>query len=156
MWWKFNFYYTFQATKYSNRICSFYTIFNIIFCFKKPFYAPCDIASKLLITVPIILQGTLSRPPLCQGMAILQQDGQIYIGEEIGRWPTCKDLILTVSVNLKTGGTFNLFIPADLFDHSYMCNYSLCCLLHTLFSLLKVVSKSHSIKHTPSFDSSPV
>ena len=39
---KFNFHYTFQGKKYANGICSFYTIFNILFCFKKPFYAPCE------------------------------------------------------------------------------------------------------------------
>ena len=38
---KFNFHYTFQGKEYANGICSFYTIFNILFCFKKPFYAPC-------------------------------------------------------------------------------------------------------------------
>ena len=37
---KFNFYYTFQGTKYANGICSFYTIFNILFCFKNPFMHP--------------------------------------------------------------------------------------------------------------------
>ena len=39
---KFNFHYTFQGKKYANGICSFYTIFDILFCFKKPFYAPCE------------------------------------------------------------------------------------------------------------------
>ena len=112
--------------------------------------------SELPITIPIILQGTLSGPPLRQGMVILQQDGQIYISEEIGRWPTREDLILTVSVNLRTSGTFSLFIPTDLFNHSNMCDYSPHCLLRTLFSLLEVVNKSCSIEHTPSFDSSPV
>ena len=43
---KFDFYYTFQGTKYANGICSFYTIFNILFCFKKPFYAPCGSMSS--------------------------------------------------------------------------------------------------------------
>ena len=44
---KFNFHYTFQSTKYPNRICSFYTIFNIIFCFKEPFCAPCDMREQM-------------------------------------------------------------------------------------------------------------
>ena len=114
------------------------------------------IASELPITIPIILQGTLSGPPLRQGMVVLQQDGQIYIGEEIGRWPTHEDLILTVSVNLRTGGTFSLFIPTDLFDRSNMCDYTPRSLLRTPFSLLEVVNKSRSIERTPSFDSSPV
>ena len=39
---KFNFDYAFQDTKYPNKICSFYTIFNILFCFKKLFYTPCE------------------------------------------------------------------------------------------------------------------
>ena len=41
---KLNFHYTFQGAKYANGICSFYTIFNILFCFKKPFYVPCVVA----------------------------------------------------------------------------------------------------------------
>ena len=50
---KFNFYYTFQGTKYANGICSFYTIFNILFCFKKPFYAPCACISTKSRSVSI-------------------------------------------------------------------------------------------------------
>jgi len=38
---KFNFYYTFQSTKFSNGIYNFDSIFYILFYFKKPFYAPC-------------------------------------------------------------------------------------------------------------------
>ena len=39
---KFNFHHTFQGTEYANGICNFHSIFYMIFCFRKPFYAPCD------------------------------------------------------------------------------------------------------------------
>ena len=38
---KFNFLYTFLDTEIADRFCTFYTIFFIIFCFKKSFYTPC-------------------------------------------------------------------------------------------------------------------
>ena len=43
---KFNYYYTFQSTKFSNGIYNFDSIFYILFYFKKPFYAPCDMAEQ--------------------------------------------------------------------------------------------------------------
>ena len=64
------------------------------------------------LTCAIILQGPLSGPPLRQGMIIMQQDSTVYIQEEIGRWPCREDFIATHSVNLQTGTTFRLFIPA--------------------------------------------
>ena len=39
---KFNFHHTFQGTEYANGICNFHSIFYMIFCFRKPFYAPCE------------------------------------------------------------------------------------------------------------------
>jgi len=42
---KFNYYYTFQSTKFSNGIYNFDSIFYILFYFKKPFYAPCVLRS---------------------------------------------------------------------------------------------------------------
>jgi len=68
--------------------------------------------------VSIIADGPLSGPPLRQGMVILQQEARIYIGEEIGRWPTEEHLLLTFSVNLRTGSTFCLLLPINLFKQS--------------------------------------
>src|SRR6266478_8105339 len=38
---KFNFNYSFQGPEFANRLFTFYYIFNMVFYFKKPFYAPC-------------------------------------------------------------------------------------------------------------------
>ena len=50
---KFNFHYTLQGTKYAHGICSSYAMFNILFCFKKPFYAPCVILAPETPTVSV-------------------------------------------------------------------------------------------------------
>ena len=60
----FNFHYTFQGTKYPNGICSFYTIFNILFCFKKPFYAPCVYAYQTYSIRKIYLRLSILSPHL--------------------------------------------------------------------------------------------
>ena len=39
---KFKSNHTFQALEFANGICSFHYIFNIVFYFRKLFYAPCD------------------------------------------------------------------------------------------------------------------
>jgi len=39
---KFNFNYTLQGTKFANRICTFHSIFYMLFYFKKAFYACCE------------------------------------------------------------------------------------------------------------------
>ena len=64
----------------------------------------------------IILDGILSGPPLHQGVILALLAGHIYIGEELGRWPSCDNLILTYSVNVCTLHSFFLLIPAHLFD----------------------------------------
>ena len=45
---KFNFHHTFQGTEYANGICNFHSIFYMIFCFRKPFYAPCELNQHTL------------------------------------------------------------------------------------------------------------
>ena len=67
------------------------------------------------LTKTVVLDATLSGPPLRQGMAIAQLGHLIYIGEELGRWPSRDDLIATISVDLIHGNLFPLFIPVAYF-----------------------------------------
>lgn len=59
----------------------------------------------------ITLDGTLSGPSLRQGMVIVQHHHVIFIGPELGRWPTREDYIVTYSFNANSGNSFPLFIP---------------------------------------------
>ena len=64
----------------------------------------------------ITLEGTLSGPPLRQGMMVIQRHHLIFIGQELGRWPTHQDYIITYAVDINSGNTFPLFIPLHHID----------------------------------------
>ena len=49
-------------------------------------------------------------------MLILQQNHLVYIGEEVGRWPSREDYLLTHSISLTTNNSFQLFIPIRQID----------------------------------------
>ena len=82
------------------------------------------IVSNLPLTHSIILNGKLSRPPLCQGTGIVYQKDILYIAEEIGHCPNQDGLILTQSVLLPTHKQIPLFIPHHYLDTSGVCNYA--------------------------------
>jgi len=94
----------------------------------------------------ITLQGTLHGPPLRQGMVIFQPNCQIYIGEELARWPTREDYIVTFSVNLKTQTTFRLFIPVDHLDSTGINDDSPRLPLRPI-SLCEVLHESRRLQH---------
>ena len=98
----------------------------------------------------VLLQGNLRGPPLRQGMVLVQQEGRIVIGEEIGRWPTREDILLTICFNLDTGNTFCLFIPVDFFDRSQIHDDYPRSPLRTPFSLTEAIRESRRILHNPS------
>ena len=72
------------------------------------------------LTQAIILDGLLIGPPLTQGMAVVVEDDIIYIHEELGRWPTREDYVVTHSISIHSGNTFRLFIPTH-----YLSPYNL-------------------------------
>lgn len=78
----------------------------------------CRMAGEDLPPRIISLDKDISGPQIRQGMMIMQKGGLVYVGEEIGRWPTQENLIATFSVNMQTGCTFVLFIPVHLFNTS--------------------------------------
>ena len=68
-------------------------------------------ANELPLTEAIILDGYLVGTLLCQGMGIIVDDDVIYIAEELGRWPTREDYVVTFSISMESGNRFWLFIP---------------------------------------------
>jgi len=99
--------------------------------------------------VSIIADGPLSRPPLRQGMVILQQEARIYIGEEIGRWPTEEHLLLMFSVNLRTGGMFCLLLPINLFKQSGLIDDAPCPLFHSTITLIEATCGALLLQNIP-------
>jgi len=104
----------------------------------------------------IILQGPLSGSLLRQGMIIFQQEGCVYIGEEIGRWITREDFILTISVNLDNRKSFLLFIPVDLFDRSNLCDDFPRSPLRTPISFIEATHEARRIQKISPSALSPV
>ena len=97
----------------------------------------------------IILDGILSSPPLCQGIILALLSGYIYIGKELGHWPSHNNLILTYSVNIHTLNLFYLLIPVHLFDKNSIDNHS------TPSSLNHPISLSDFLHTTPSEEACP-
>jgi hypothetical protein len=93
----------------------------------------------------IVPNGELVGPALRQGMIILQQDCQVYIQEEIGRWPTRDDYLLTLCINLESQHTFRLFIPVSFMDRSAVYDESPRCPLRTPFSLIEAIHYRRSL-----------
>ena len=73
-------------------------------------------ANELPLTEAIILDGYLVGTLLCQGMGIIVDDDVIYIAEELGRWPTREDYVVTFSISMESGNRFRLFIPTRYLD----------------------------------------
>ena len=75
---KFNFHHTFQGTEYANGICNFHSIFYMIFCFRKPFYAPCVSgrggAAEAKVQRTWNCVPTSFRPLDCIAVALLPKD----------------------------------------------------------------------------------
>jgi len=89
-------------------------------------------------------------------MVIIQQEGCVYIGEEIGRWATREDFIFTISVNLDTRKSFHLFIPVNLFDRSNLCDDCPRSPLRTPISFVEAVREARRIQNTSPSALSPV
>jgi hypothetical protein len=81
-----------------------------------PHHLPARMIGENPLFRAIILDGKISGPPLRQGMIALQQKHLIYIGEELGRWPSREDYITTYAVSISTNNSFRLFIPIQLVD----------------------------------------
>lgn len=79
-----------------------------------------EVASQMIEEVlplrAIVIDGEVAGPQIRQGIMLMQGNSLVYVGEEIGRWPTQDNLITTISVNMQTGNSFPLFVPFHLIN----------------------------------------
>ena len=90
-----------------NGICSFYTIFNILFCFKKPFCAPCVcilFASCIsIICIPRFPDDKVRFHCLKPRMIIFHHQIAHYVTKDVGELPITNEFPkLTVALEAHT------------------------------------------------------
>ena len=78
-------------------------------------------------------------------MAITQWGTVIYIEQELGQWPSCKDYVITNNKNLNTGKLLYLFIPTKYINMEGVVDENL---TYSPLTLSKVLHDAPSLSVT--------